>query len=120
MVHEKHPTWVNYLLLIFWAYCAIKREPTQVASFPYMNGIKIVIPNELVVRSLRITLEEEIPINEHFWIEAIEERKETVKEAHVVSTSWVSKAYHKIAWPWSLREGDQVLMASEHVIKNLN
>ncbi|KAF7839291.1 reverse transcriptase [Senna tora] len=120
MVQDAPRDWSEYLPLAVWAYRTSKRGPTQATPFALVYGAEAVLSVEITEPSARMALEDKVEHSRDADLEALDERRDKACQNHQMYQQKMIQAYDKLVRPRMFKEGELVMRATEHVMKNLH
>ena len=111
---ETSRDWLEKLHFALWAYRTSFRTPTGATPYSLVYGMEAVLPIEIEMRSLRVTLEQQISETE--WAQSRFDQLSFLDERRLRATDHVqayqrkmARAFKKRVKPRPLQRGDLVL-----------
>ena len=120
-VDKNHRNWHEKLHEALWAYRTTYRTPTQATPYSLVFGVEAVLPLEIEIQSLRIALQNKMPVNESTKLrldelDAMDEKRLAAHQSLELYQAQMTKAYDKMVRPRTFRKGDLVLMPKRPIL----
>ena len=121
---ETSRDWSKKLPFALWAYCTSFRSSTGATPYSLMYGMKVVLPVETEMGSLRVILKQQISETE--WVQARFDQLNLLDEKRLRATNHVqayqrkmARAFRKRVKPRPLQKWDLVLRILRGLIGDL-
>jgi len=113
--------WHDRLGEALWAYRTTYKTLTQSTPFALMYGVEVVLPLELQILSLRVTIQEGLTEDENHKLrlaklEALDEKRLQAQQKLECYQACLARALNKNVRPHSFQVGDQVLTRKRPII----
>jgi transposase InsO family protein len=121
MINDNQRDWDNRLQEALWAYRTTYRTPTQATPYSLALGVEVVLPLEVELPSLRVTMQNDMTMDECQQLrldelDAMDEKRLIAQQNLEIYQAKMVRAYDKMARIRAFQQGELVLVLKRPII----